>query len=174
MLRVCSTAIIVGLLGGVVSARPSAVETFELAGPPVDFVRIESVSGQAQYRATETSAWQAITVGETLPVGVTVRTGLRSEVVGKMPDGTRIAVGSIMRVALDAEVTSESGVRSSLVITSSDMDERLLRLNGRSMGVSVPQPTLGVQPMLVPPPRGGRDDRFALPMHGTPVGSPRR
>jgi hypothetical protein len=171
-------AVVVGLFGAALSSaalasEARAVETFELAGPPVDFVLVESVSGYAQYRVDEADAWKAIAAGDALPLGVMVRTGLRSGVVGVLPDGTRLQVSALTRCALDERSLQEmrSHVRSTLVIDYGDLDTRML-VKGTSLGVVVPQPTLGVQPMLVPPGRGGRDGRFSLPMSGG--GNPRR
>lgn len=179
MRRTCVSGMVVGLglalqAGVALGGAEAVADRVELAGPPVDFVQIEGVTGQAQYFAIESGAWRSITQGDSLPVGVMVRTGLRSEVVGVMADGSKLYVGSIARGELDAGITAQPGFRSSLVINSGDIDERLLRLNTRHMGVVVPQPTLGVQPMLVPPGRGDRDSRFGLPMRGKPEGSPRR
>jgi len=172
MRQVRAASIFVGCaitaLAGVASGE--AANTFELAGPPVDFVYVENVAGQAQYRATETEAWQTIRAGDTLPMGVMVRTGLRSEVKGVLPDGTKLAVAALTRSTL--EVTSatshDASIRSSLVLDYGDLDTRMLVVRSNSLGVVVPQPTVGVQ-QLVPPTRGGRDDRFGLPLSGKPT-----
>lgn len=175
MRRTRTAAIIVGFLGTSLSSfafgeTAAALNTFELAGPPVDCVLVESVAGQAQYRATEAEAWQTIRVGDALPVGVMVRTGLRSEVKGVLPDGSKLQVAALTRCVLDTEVRNQdaTSVRSSLVLDYGDLDTRMLTLKSNGLGVVIPQPTLGVQPMLVPPSRGGRDDRFGLPLSGKP------
>ncbi len=73
-------------VGQATQAQPTQPDNTDEAAPaePAEVemtVRVKSIRGKASYRMAETDDWTAIKQGDVLPIGATIRTGLRGNVM---------------------------------------------------------------------------------------------
>lgn len=81
---------------------PAPVEAEAAAAPEVPALQtvVRAVSGKAMYRADENSEWQPLAVGQSLPVGTEIRTGVRGSVALSVGPNADVVVQRLTQFTL--------------------------------------------------------------------------